>query len=119
MRGTTPIHYDALSPTVDNVTSRVFRIWPLASTGDITLRFRTKPATFTAEDEIVFDDQVLILGATYDYLEDDGTNPNATQKFEALFENRVNQLSDNLNSGPISLDPAVAIPQTFTFTELP
>jgi hypothetical protein len=72
-----------------------------------------------ANDTIYFDDQALILGATYDYLEDDGTNPNATQKFQSLFESRVNQLKDNFNNDPISLDPVTAIPQTFSFTELP
>lgn len=119
LAGTTPIHHEALNSTFDNKTTRVFRVWPLASTGDIIVRVRTKPNTFTNEDEIDFDDQALILGAVFDYLEDDGTNPNATQKFQDLFESRVNQLKDNFNSGPISLDPVTAIPQTFSFVELP
>jgi hypothetical protein len=118
LAGTTPIHYEALGPTFDNKTTRVFRIWPLASTGDIKVRVRTRPATFISTDEVDFDDQALILGATFDYLEDDGTNSNATQKFQLLFEARVKQLKNTFNSAPISLDPVTALPQTFSFVEL-
>jgi len=118
LAGTTPIHYEALGPTFDNKTTRVFRIWPLASTGDIKVRVRTRPATFIGTDEVDFDDQALILGATFDYLEDDGTNSNATQKFQLLFEARVKQLKNTFNSAPISLDPVTALPQTFSFVEL-
>ena len=69
-------------------------------------------------DEIDFDDQALILGSVFDYLEDDGTNPSATQKFQLLFEARVRQLKNAFNSAPISLDPVTALPQTFSFVEL-
>ena len=119
LAGTTPIHYEALGATFSNKTTKVFRVWPLASTGNVILRIRTKPATFTATDEIDFDDQALILGSVFDYLEDDGTNPNATQKFQLLFEARVKQMKNTFNNGPISLDPVTSIPQSFSFTELP
>jgi len=119
LSGTQPIHYEALGPNDTNKTSRVFQIWPKTSTGTIVSQYRTKPATFVGTDEIDFDDQALILGAVFDYLEDDGTNPNATQKFQLLFEARVKQLENMLNSGPISLDPVTALPQTFSFVELP
>ena len=118
LTGTTPVNYEALGPTVSNKTTKVFRIWPLASTGNVVVRLRTKPDTFTSEDEIDFDDQSLILGSVFDYLEDDGTNPNATQKFQLLFEARIKQLKNNFNSAPISLDTATSIPQTFSFVEL-
>ena len=119
LSGTVPIHYEALGPTDTNKVSRVFQIWPKSATGIIVSRIRTKPDTFTATDEIDFDDQALIIGAAYDYLEDDGTNPNATQKMQLLFEARVKQLKNNFNDAPISLDPVTALPQTFSFVELP
>jgi|TARA_R110000822_G_scaffold12978_2_gene46646 hypothetical protein len=119
LTGTTPIHYEALGPTDTNQVSRVFQIWPKSATGDIVVQYRTKPDTFVSTDEIYFDDQALILGATFDYLEDDGTNPNASQKFQLLFEARVKQLKNTFNSAPISLDPVTALPQTFSFVELP
>ena len=118
LSGTQPIHYEGFSVGSAYFTSRVFQIWPKAATGDIIVRVRTKPDTFTVEDEVSFDDQALILGATWDYLEDDGTNPNATQKFQNLFESRVNQLKDTFNNSPISLDPVTNIPNTFQFVEL-
>jgi hypothetical protein len=119
LSGTTPIHYEALGPTDANKASRIFQIWPKSATGDVIVQYRTKPDTFVSTDEIDFDDQALILGATFDYLEDDGTNPNATQKFQLLFEARVKQLKNSFNSAPISLDPVTALPQTFSFTALP
>ena len=119
LSGTTPIHYESLGPTDANRVTRVFQIWPKAATGTIVVQYRTRPDTFVATDEIDFDDQALILGAVFDYLEDDGTNPNATQKFQFLFEARVKQLKNTFNSAPISLDPLTALPQTFSFTELP
>ena len=119
LSGIVPIHYEALGPTSSNKTSRVFQIWPKSATDDIIVRVRTKPDTFVGTDEIDFDDQALILGSVFDYLEDDGTNSNATQKFQLLFEARVKQLKNEFNNGPISLDPVTALPQTFSFVELP
>lgn len=119
LTGTIPIHYEALGPGATNKTTKVFNIWPKTSTGDIAIQYRTKPDTFIGTDEIDFDDQALILGATFDYLEDDGTNPAATQKFQLLFEARVKQLKNEFNSAPISLDPVTSIPQSFSFVELP
>ena len=119
LSGSVPIHYEALGPTDANKTSRVFQIWPKTSTGIIVMQYRTKPDTFIGTDEIDFDDQALILGATFDYLEDDGSNPNASQKFQLLFEARVKQLKNSFNSAPISLDPVTALPQTFSFVSLP
>ena len=119
LSGTTPIHYESLGPADDNKTSRVFQIWPKTATGNVIVGYRTKPDMFAVIDEVDFDDQALILGACFDYAEDDGTNPNATQKFQLLFEARVKQLKKTLNNTPISLDPVTALPQSFSFVELP
>jgi predicted nuclease of predicted toxin-antitoxin system len=119
LSGTTPIHFQALGPGDSNKTTRVFHVWPKGATGDIIVQYRTKPDTFVITDTIDFDDQALILGSVFDYLEDDGTNPSATQKFQLLFEARVRQLKNTFNNSPISLDPVTALPQTFSFVELP
>jgi predicted nuclease of predicted toxin-antitoxin system len=118
LSGNTPVHYESLGSTDINKTSRVFQIWPKSATGNIIVQYRTKPDTFISTDNIDFDDQALILGAVFDYLEDDGTNPNATQKFQLLFEARIKQLKNTFNSAPISLDPVTALPQTFSFVAL-
>ncbi len=119
LSGATPIHYEGIGSVASNKAAKVFVIWPKESTGTIEVQYRTRPDTYTSADEVDFDDQALILGATFDYLEDDGTNPNATSKFERLFEARVKQLVMSLNTGPISLDPASSRPETFSFTALP
>ena len=119
LSGTTPIHYEALGPNDANKESRVFQVWPKTATDDIIVQYRTKPDTFIPTDEIDFDDQALILGAVYDYLEDDGTNPAASQKFQNLFEARIKQMKNTYNATPVSLDPVTALPQTFSFVELP
>jgi hypothetical protein len=99
-------------------TSKVFRVWPRASTGNLEVFYRTKPDQFVAEDEILFDEQALILGAAWDYLEDDGTNPNASSKMERLYLDRVDQISKNLDNDPIALDHHAGRPSTFEFTAL-
>ena len=98
--------------------AKVFHVWPKASTGVLAVRVRTKPDAFLLTDEVDFDDQCLILGAAYDYAEDDGTNPAATTKFQLMFENRVAQIKEGLVT-PVPLDPISYRAQSFTFTELP
>ena len=116
---TRPLHYESLGPLSPFKKSRVFQIWPKTATGEIVVQYRTRPETFVPTDEIDFDDQALILGATFDYLEDDGTNPNATQKFQLLFEARVQQLKNSFNTGPIALDTVSSHPQSYEFVPLP
>ena len=113
LTGTTPIHYSAVS-----TVSKVFHVWPKTSTGSLQVRARTKPDPFVLEDEVSFDDQCLILGAAYDYAEDDGTNPAATTKFQLMFENRVAQIKEGLVT-PVPLDPISYRAEQFTFTTLP
>jgi hypothetical protein len=114
LSGTTPVY---LAP--NNSTTRPFKVYPITATGNVTVRFRTKPATFVGEDEVKMDDQLLILGAVYDYLEDDASNPGATQKFEAMFDSRRKQWHRMLNSLPVQLDPLTQLPQSNEFVELP
>ena len=113
VKGTSPKFYEPY-----NSASKVFRVLPVTSTGSITMRLRTKPAAFTEEDEVNFDDQALILGATYDYLEDDGTNPAATDKFRAMFEARVAQLKRLHSTGAVALDPTYGYINTSMYVEI-
>lgn len=76
----------------DNDATKVFRILPLNSTGVVYLTYRTKPANFSADNDLIkMDDQLIILGTCYDMLEDDGTNPGASDKFKNMFDARVKQ----------------------------
>lgn len=88
----------------DDGTGKIFRVWPATTTDTISIHFRSKPDDFVPADTIKFDPQALILGATYDYLEDDGTNPGATEKFKNMFEARVRQLKLLRVQMPLELD---------------
>jgi len=111
--GTSPRHYEGY-----NDINKVFKLWPRKSTGNINVYYRTKPADFVGSDVVDFDEQVLILGAAWDYLEDDGTNPGASEKMERFYNDRVDQLEKNRDRVPISLDPQAGRPATFQFTAL-
>lgn len=87
-----------------NQDDKVFRIYPATATGTLEMYYRSRPPEYNPSDIVNFDNQALILGATYDYLEDDGTNPNATQKFKDMFEARVRQLKENKANLPRALD---------------
>lgn len=113
LSGTTPISYASSSNA-----AKVFKIFPATATGKINALVRTKPDTFGLDDTVNFDDQCLILGAAYDYSEDDGTNPAATTKLQLLFENRVNQIKKGMVTD-IPLDPVSYRPETFSLTLLP
>lgn len=76
----------------------MFQTYPNVDTGanEVSIIGRTKPVM--TDDiwlgrayEVPMDAQLLINGACYDYMEDDGTNPGATQKFQNAFENRYAQ----------------------------
>ena len=76
------------------------------------------PISNAQDNEVNFDEQALILGASYDYAEDDGTNPAATDKLQNMFESRVKQLRNLRNETPVALDNLSRLPNAFTFTEL-
>ncbi len=112
LTGDTPKLFEANSSA-----AKVFNILPKEATGNILLKCRTKPADFSTASEtaIPFDNDVLILGACFDYLEDDGSNPGATEKFRILFEDRLRQLEGMHNNKRIPLDPTSVgnIPNTW------
>jgi hypothetical protein len=119
---TNPFNFSGTQPRAFSGNSdetKVLTVWPKTSTGIIEVVYRTLPTTFEAEETIKFDPQALILGSVYEYLEDDGTNPNATQKFQGMFDARVSQLIKLYNSHPVGLDNINTIPTGFDFVELP
>ena len=106
--GTTPRYYERVS-----TASKVFRIWPLASTGDIIIRGKTKPTEFINTTVIDFDHHALVLGTVADYLTDDGTNPESAQKFASLFNARVKEITKQL-SGDVQIGNPNIIPTEWT-----
>lgn len=91
----------------NSTAAKRFTVLPAASAGTVRVIGRTKPANFTDDDAVDFDNTAIILAATKDYLEDDGANPGAIEKFEQMFESRLAQLKTNQDSHPRALDPRV------------
>ncbi len=98
--GTTPQYIEAVSNA-----QKVFRILPLTATKPIKIHYRSLPTQFVVGDTVNFDSQALILGSAYDYLEDDSTNPGATEKMSNMFESRIRQLKKSRAWLPHKLDP--------------
>ncbi len=55
--------------------TRVFRVIPITTTGDIHVAYRTKPDDFDMDDTIYLDPLLLELAAAYEYVVTDGANP--------------------------------------------
>lgn len=85
-------------------TSKIFKIVPPDTTGNVVVGYRTRPdADFVGEEEVPMDRHMLIYRACYDIMIDLGTNEAATQKFLALYNQRYESLRDMENSGEIAL----------------
>ena len=106
-------HGDVNMPVVqpNNDKTKVFRIIPLNSQGPVWLTYRTKPANFENDDDVIdMDDQLIILGTCYDMLEDDSTNPGASDKFKAMFDARVKQYQRGQYNMPMQTSPSQTLP---------
>jgi hypothetical protein len=111
LTGTTPQFVELIDEP------KFFRVWPLAATGSVNFHIRTRPEPFVLTDVVNFDEEALVLGATFDYLDDDGTNPGAVAKFQGLFEQRVQALRKNIDQHGRPLNPMigrVTIPTEWT-----
>jgi hypothetical protein len=98
LTGVTPIYFDSISNP-----AKKFQIWPRTAIGGLQARIKVKPANFTGDEIVYADADLLTNGAVYDYLEDDGANPNATQKYKNLFDSRFLELRRLETSAPIKL----------------
>lgn len=101
--GTTPRYIEAVSNA-----QKIFRILPITADKPINIHYRSLPERLVLGKIVPFDSQALVLGSAYDYLEDDGTNPGATEKMSNMFESRVKQLKKSRAWLPHKLDPRSA-----------
>jgi len=89
----TNINYPSICPAGMN-SVKLFRVLPPTTTGTVYVTYRTKPDDFEEDsDEIFMDTQLLMLGTCWDVLEDDGTNPGASDKFRILFQDALSQFN--------------------------
>lgn len=85
---------------------KVIRFAAFTPGQQMLVRYKRHYERFSASTVVPMDDQVLLLGAVYDYLEDDGTNPGQTEKFRNMFNDRLKQLRTDENDRDIQLSPA-------------
>lgn len=57
------------------------KVYPLTTSGELTILCRTKPDNFTSVDEIPFDEEYMIQKVAGDLTIDEGVNPTAGQRF--------------------------------------
>ena len=90
--------------TSDN--TNVFRVFPLASTGQVTVVGRTQATLpFALDDTVPFDYLAILYFSCWQYALDDGSNPGAVEKFQALFDQRYKQLSNAEQQEGVALNP--------------
>lgn len=87
-----------------NLATKVFKVVPYASTGNVVVTYRTMPDSFADDDIVDFDDWVLIFGAAADFAADDGANDLQVQKFSTKYEERLEYLTMTLNKQRIPLN---------------
>lgn len=85
---------------------KMFRILPATTVGKVWLTYRTYPEQFEEDgDEIHIDTQCMLLGTCADVLEDDGTNPGATDKFTGLYMDAISQVTRMFHNIPVDVKP--------------
>lgn len=97
--GSNPSLYvgESIAPYAADAT-KVFKVYPIDRAEDVHVWYRTR----ISDDEwdiavaetttINMDDELLILGTVYDFLIDDGSNPDAATKYEQQYGARFQQL---------------------------
>jgi hypothetical protein len=93
LTGTRPRFHEKV--IIDATKGHYFRVWPKTATGKITVIGRTKPDNFDPQDEVSFDADVLVSWATWDYLVDDGHNPDQADKHQKFWVDRLQQLKND------------------------
>jgi len=87
------INYPSIRPNATNMV-KWFKILPVTTSGKVWITYRTKPDDFEEDDDPIYiDTQLLLLGTCWDVLEDDGTNPGASDKFRVLFQDALAQFN--------------------------
>lgn len=94
-----------ITPSGDPET--VFKVYPVDTTGNVHVWYRTRIADSVWEDsefdtEINMDDELLIYSVCYDFMVDDASNDMAAQKFLQKLNARLKQLRAQQYLSPIS-----------------
>jgi hypothetical protein len=100
------ITYPSIRPAA-TVSGHMFRVVPHNTAGIVYVTYRSKPPDFQEDsDPIYLDTQLLLLGTCWDVLEDDGTNPGASDKFRMLFQDALTQFNRQQHNIPLDTIPS-------------
>ena len=95
------INYPSIRQFATN-PAKMFKVLPPTTSGKVYVTYRTKPDDFEEDsDQIFMDTQLLLLGSCWDVLEDDGTNPGASDKFRVLFQDALSQFNRQQHNIPL------------------
>jgi hypothetical protein len=72
--------------------SKVFTVYPVTTTGDVGIAYRTKPASFTFGSTVPFDEEFLINQVCGEYLIFEGANESAAKTCLGAAEKRLQDL---------------------------
>jgi hypothetical protein len=73
-------------------SDKIFKILPASATGIIHVRYRTRPDTFDLDTNLLLDTTLLIRATSYQYLVDDGSNPDATSTAQSQLDEIYKQM---------------------------
>lgn len=109
--GTTPRAMAPLSVADDPDGEKLFKVYPLASTGDLQVRLRTDPINAFIDNQVTipFDATALVNGACFKYAVMDGTNAGGTAEFDRAYNERVMQLQKQHDSTVMPLDTRAGV----------
>lgn len=107
IKGSRARHYE---PT--QTAGKIFKCYPIASVGNVIAEYRTKQAVFNSDFDAVvdFDVDLLVFGSVYEYLEDDGTNPGATERYRNKYNGKYRDAMANYGTRIIPFRGARSTP---------
>lgn len=95
------ISLPCLTPNAD--ATKVFTVLGSYTATDLSLIYRTRPDPLVTDDDVInLDDQLVILGAAYDYINGLGTGTNEEDKVLKMFQARLDQCLKQIDSLPVS-----------------
>jgi hypothetical protein len=97
--GTSAQFYEA-----STTTNKLIVVQPITAAANISIVGRKHPGTFVSATVVPFDPWAVTWMTAWQYMSDDGSNPDSAAKFQGLFEKRISQLYKAQTSEPIQLE---------------
>jgi len=100
--GSTPTYRTILPWNDPAAETRYFQFWPIGTTGAVEIFCGFRPDEFSGDDDVVpMPRDLIVLGAVWFMLADDGTNPASADKYQGLFDISYQDIISRNNAQPI------------------